>query len=710
MYELVWLRLAMAQFGVTTPLVSIVLSSFMAGLGLGSWASGYLTRKYGISISTPALRIYGATELLIGISALFVPLELHWGRILLEHFLLSTSLSYYLASGVWVAVSLVPWCACMGATIPFAMLAIKRNSADDSPRSFSFLYLANVLGAVAGAIIPLLLIELYGFRGTLLFGAACNSLLATFAISLSFTATAKETPSTQQPATAPLRAPMQSRKLLVVLFLTGLTSMGMEVVWIRLYTPYTGTYVYAFAAILATYLLATSMGSTLYRRWSQNRKLLPDFTWALLALLALAPLLATSYEIHMNAMLRILLGLIPFNFVLGFVTPMLVDRWSDGDPDLAGSAYAINVLGCILGPLIAGFFLLPIMSERWAIFTFAAVWFLLGLYPQWLSGAGRPHKIVRTTQAIGALALAFAIFAVANTRDYAQSFRHHVTLRDSTATVIATGSGMQRRLLVNGVGITTLTPITKMMAHMPLAYLNRPPRNVLIICFGMGTTFRSALSWGVPTTVVELVPSVPKLFGYFNADGPALLKSPLAHVVIDDGRRYLERTNQKFDVITLDPPPPVEAAGSSLLYSKQFYATAKQHLRRGGILQTWLPQGDPATRAAVARAIQQSFPYVRVYGSLEHWGNHFLASEQPIPDLTPQQLVANMPTAAVTDMMEWGPEPTPQQQFDAILKTRLPLDQLIDLAPKTPPLTDNRPINEYYLLRAAFPSFAAKFY
>ena len=60
MYELVWLRLAMAQFGVTTPLVSIVLSSFMAGLGLGSWASGYLTHKYGISISTPALRIYTA--------------------------------------------------------------------------------------------------------------------------------------------------------------------------------------------------------------------------------------------------------------------------------------------------------------------------------------------------------------------------------------------------------------------------------------------------------------------------------------------------------------------------------------------------------------------------------------------------------------------------------------------------------------------------
>ena len=40
LYEIVWLRLSMAQFGVTSALVAIVLSTFMAGLGVGSWASG----------------------------------------------------------------------------------------------------------------------------------------------------------------------------------------------------------------------------------------------------------------------------------------------------------------------------------------------------------------------------------------------------------------------------------------------------------------------------------------------------------------------------------------------------------------------------------------------------------------------------------------------------------------------------------------------
>ena len=154
-------------------------------------------------------------------------------------------------------------------------------------------------------------------------------------------------------------------------------------------------------------------------------------------------------------------------------------------------------------------------------------------------------------------------------------------LRDRTATVLATGDGMDKMLLVNGVGMTSLTPITKMMAHFTLSHLQQPPRNALIICFGMGTTFRSAMSWGIPVTVVELVPSVPKLFPYYHPDGAPLLASPRAHIVIDDGRRFLDRSNEKFDAIIIDPPPPLEAAASSLLYSRDFYSLAKQHMTSG---------------------------------------------------------------------------------------------------------------------------------
>jgi predicted membrane-bound spermidine synthase len=245
LYELVWLRLSMAQFGVTTALVSIVLSMFMAGLGLGSWISGRLLRRYPLD-RVSALRAYALTELLIGISSLLVPRELFLGRQLLQHLELSSSFAYYLASGIWLALTLVPWCACMGATIPIGMQAIRREFQEESPRAFSYLYLANVLGAVVGATVPLLLIEEYGFHGTLRYGAMLNGLLAFSALVLSLRRPAEQKtitrPATPSPFAIPSH-PADSGKLLALLFTTGLTSMGMEVVWIREFTPYLTTVV-----------------------------------------------------------------------------------------------------------------------------------------------------------------------------------------------------------------------------------------------------------------------------------------------------------------------------------------------------------------------------------------------------------------------------------------------------------------------------------
>ncbi len=387
LYEIVWLRLAMAQFGVTTALASIVISVFMAGLGLGSWGSGRLIRNYENRVRVPALRIYALAELLIGISALLVPYQLLYGRKLLEWTGASSSWAYYLGSGIWIALTLVPWCACMGATIPVAMLAIRRWDPERSQRSFSYLYLSNVLGAVIGATFPLLLIELYGFRDTLKIGAAFNGLLALSAMSLSLGRTESEPtgPVKAAPAMKEIasRASSQGNKPLVLLFLTGLTSIGMEVVWIRQFTPYLGTVVYAFASILATYLVSTFIGLQIYRLWSGRNRREGNLIWVLLGLFALLPLLAANPGIHISRLLRLIVGIAPFSGVLGFLTPLLVDRWSGGDPGKAGKAYAVNVLGCILGPLLSGFLLLPLISERWVLFVLLAALAPDGGSPGW---------------------------------------------------------------------------------------------------------------------------------------------------------------------------------------------------------------------------------------------------------------------------------------------------------------------------------------
>jgi hypothetical protein len=142
----------------------------------------------------------------------------------------------------------------------------------------------------------------------------------------------------------------------------------------------------------------------------------------------------------------------------------------------------------------------------------------------------------------------------------------------------------------------------------------------------------------------------------------------------------------------------VEAAGSSLLYSEEFYGIVRQRLRPGGILQQWLPRGDAFVRASVARALKESFPYVRVFPPVEGSGFHFLACTLPIPSRTAEQLLARMPTSAITDMMEWGPEPSPERQLAIILDRELSLDQIIAQAPDAPALKDDRPVNEYFLL------------
>ena len=714
-YEIVWLRLSMASFGVTTALVSIVVSMFMAGLGLGSWGAGILVRRGG-AVARSLLRWYGLAELLIGISALLVPYELKWGRILLQA--LSTgaewqSSRYYLLSGLWIAVTLIPWCTCMGSTFPLLMGVIERTSEHKAERSFSYLYVANVFGALLGTLVSaFVLIELMGFQGTLHVAATLNGALAAAAFFVSSAGlSSRSAPNSPPPAVDhKIIYGLPRNSALLMLFTTGLVSMGMEVIWIRQFTPYLGNVVYAFAGILGTYLLATFWGSHHYRSWARSHSFNESSpSWSMLALFAVIPMVAAdpllplrigSHELGAVRLASIVL----FCALAGFLTPMLVDSWSLGDPRQAGTAYAVNVLGSIIGPILAGFWLLPWRGERRASVVLAVPLFVIaGL----IALRKQPHELDRgESRVIPKLqfAIAAALFLVRVSHDYEKKYPKHQVRRDYTATVIAAGRGFSRELLVNGIGMTGLTPVTKYMAHLPLAFMGRTPQNGLVICFGMGTTFRSMLSWGVHTTAVDLVPSVPALFGYFYNDAPQLLSSPLARVVVDDGRRFLDGEKESYDVIVVDPPPPPRATASSLLYSREFYAVIKRHLRSDGVLQMWYPEsgGDAAMSASIAKALKESFPYVRAFQSFDDFGIHFLASMEPLPGGSGSILAARLPAAAAADFLEWNTTATPTGLFNRVLSRERSIEKIIAENPRVPALEDDQPINEYFKLRSWF--------
>ncbi len=710
LYQVIWTRMAFASFGIITPVLSVVISVFMLGLALGSWAGGRWVARLKAMTGGSAIVLYGCVELMIAIGAFAVPKLFALGEQLLLTSGEADSLRYLVLSALVLFFSILPWCFFMGATFPL-MMAFIRERDSKSSRSFSYLYLANVLGAMSGAILTgLVLIELFGFHKTLRFAAAGNLFIALISFWLGWKrgALASDRTKRDEPADigfslADLGAPRWM--INAILFSTGFSAMAMEVVWARAFTPVLRTQVYSFALILFTYLGATFAGSLWYRldlRKGRSRSLADLIS--LSALAALIPVLVNDPRvvnlvwtgmIDMRSAMLILLSICPLCAALGYLTPALIDKYSGGQPAAAGRAYALNVLGCILGPLFASYLLLPWMNEGHALAILAAPFFLF--YVLLCQRLPLMRRVIWGTAALAALGT--SLFVSRNFESLLLNEEKNITIRrDYAASVISYGAGFTRRLLVNGVGMTVLTPDTKFMSHLPLAFHKGKPKSALVICFGMGTSYRSALSWNVDTTVVELVPSVTKAFGFYHDDAAQVLANPLGHIVIDDGRRYLKRTSAKYDVIVIDPPPPIEAAGSSLLYSDEFYQLIKQHLNPDGILQAWIPLAERPVQDAVVRSLQDSFPYVRCFGSIRHYGLHFLASMQPIEAFNSTELIMRMPEAARNDLLEWASTMSPAAYLgEAVWDERFMLE-LLNPDPSIR-ITDDRPFNEYFLMR-----------
>jgi predicted membrane-bound spermidine synthase len=701
LYQVVWFRLAFRSFGIITPVFSVVVSVFMLGLALGSWAGGRWIEKDAYTRRVPPALYYACVELLIGVGAFVVPKLYRYS----ETYLLSSgemsSLNYLTASALLITASILPWCFLMGCTFPF-MMAQMRGTGDSSETNFSFLYLANVIGAMCGALLTaFVLIEAMGFSRTLLVGGLTNFTIAGLALVLMrlkpfIWRSSDERPAA--PADWPERGPGEKRWMLaLVLFTTGFVTMALEVIWIRAFTTVLLTTVYAFAYLITVYLLSTWAGSWLYRRHAARGNVIPNAVmYALITLFAFVPALANDPRIHMSRGV-ILLSIAPLCAGLGYLTPRMVDRYSLGSPRGAGVAYAINIAGCILGPLVATYALLPLMGARQAMVLTSllfAVIFILGLKE---FGQKMAFKAAVLT-----LTAIFSVVGIFVSRAHDETYEG-IVRRDYTATVTTVGTGMKQGLLVNGYGITKKTPITKMMAHWPLMLLGREPKSALAICFGMGTTYRSLMSWPISVTAVELVPSVKAAFGDFHADADEILKDPRGRIVIDDGRRFLSRTREKYDVITVDPPPPVEASGSGFLYSRDFYEIAKARLTEGGIMHQWLPYWDEKTRETVITALRASFRHVIVSASVEGKGMHFLASMTPIAEPDLSALAARIPETAKADMVEWSADKRVEPLLLAMLRTTndagLVLNAPIEGADM---ITDDRPFNEYYILRRYF--------
>jgi spermidine synthase len=129
-----------------------------------------------------------------------------------------------------------------------------------------------------------------------------------------------------------------------------------------------------------------------------------------------------------------------------------------------------------------------------------------------------------------------------------------------------------------------------LLGHLPMLF-HPNPRRVLAIGLGGGFTLRAIVHHPEPQsiTAVEIDPNVVAAarehFGPFNEQA---LDDPRVRVVTNDGRNFVDGTDQRFDVITSEPPN-IWVSGVSGLFTQEFYRSAADRLARGGILCQWVP-------------------------------------------------------------------------------------------------------------------------
>jgi spermidine synthase len=186
-----------------------------------------------------------------------------------------------------------------------------------------------------------------------------------------------------------------------------------------------------------------------------------------------------------------------------------------------------------------------------------------------------------------------------------------------TVTVVDTGHGPA--LLVDSVqmmsGGLEAQRYACLEGHLPVM-LQANPRQALVIGFGLGMSMGAvSLHPQIERTLcVELNPTVLETAPLFEHVNYGVLRRPRTEVVLADGRNYLLRSRVKFDVMTFEPPPPVNA-GVVNLYSQEFYRLCREHLTPGGMVAQWLPLatlGDAEARMVI-HTFQSVFPFATLW-------------------------------------------------------------------------------------------------
>jgi len=620
-YEVVWFHLLRLVIGASAISVGIVLAAFMGGMFLGS----LLFARY-VPRARDPVRVYAMLEIGVGAFGLAMPILLPAVRYIYIGLVGYGPLGIALRAVV-AAVLLLPPTALMGATLP----AIARRYAHGrrGQSKLSGLYAANTIGAVVGCLLSAFyLLAVWDVWVATIAAAVINFGIGGLGLRLG---RVSADPSESEPVPPPaLGGPARDpRAIYIAAGLSGLTALGAQVVWTRLLTLLFGATVYAFAIILAVFLAGLGIGSALAARFLRRGQnavkglvfsqlgLIPSIFVAAYLLAEVLPYGSPPAwtplaALHAQHVLRAIVVILPGAIFWGMGFPYALAAANAGSDDTgrsSGHVYAANTVGAILGAIGISFWAIPAygtqLAQRLLVLGagLSATILIAAIRKPAALAIGAARRPLSPVWPLVACALAAAFLPGLPTMFKAHGrYIWWITPADkypyvsegaaSTVAVHIAPDGYSN-FHVSGRVEATNNPndlrTERLIGHLS-GLLHPHPESVLVVGMGAGITAGSLTLYPEVKRIVicEIEPRVVGAAQQFTRENYGALTNPKVEVVFDDARHFLATTREKFDIITSDPIHPW-VRGNSILFSREYYAIVKDHLKPGGLASQWVP-------------------------------------------------------------------------------------------------------------------------
>ena len=591
----------------------------MAGLAIGSALAAQTTGGAG-----RLLRMYAALELAVAVAGIALTYALPHVTALLAAATSRLADAQWLVSVVRLSLAFALLClpaAAMGATLPVLVGALSREQGFGS--ALGRLYGWNTIGAVAGVLAAeLVFIGRFGVPGTAWVAAAADLVAGGLVFAVARDLEDERPPFFVRALRFP---PNRAWPLLVCAFLAGGTLMALEVVWFRFLTLFVVSTTMAASMMLAVVLGAIGLGALLGSIWLSRRpdaaEWLPTVSVSatcstVVSYAAFQWLTSGTQVADWHRILWFACALtLPTALLSGLMFTLMgqaLKRQVDLDVGAAGWLTLANTAGATLGPLIAGFLLLPRLGMERSILGLALVHFLIGpLAAARPGGLGQRARAPRRAFAaasilgLGAAALfphgimASEYFPRAS-RPYTAEGEEMVATREGTTSTIfllrqaRLGGLVYHRLVTNGYSMTGTSLAAqrymRYFAYWPQVLHETPIREVLLVCYGMGITLQAItdLESVESIDVVEISPEMVAMSDLIYASDQNPLHDSRVRLRLEDGRHFLQTTRQRYDLISGEPPPPL-TPGTVNLYTREYFQLMHDRLNEGGVATYWLP-------------------------------------------------------------------------------------------------------------------------